>query len=112
MDNYTSREIQIDDIIAYPIHENTKNERLTIGVVCSTGTSLWVEGPEISTTITQPQKCIFLATKSKKSTKAFKKYEDKMSKLNIDDMGFEQYQIKANSIYETFVEKFKEVYNE
>lgn len=111
MDNYTSREIQVDDIIAYPIHENTKNERLTIGIVCFTGISLWVEGPEISTTITQPEKCIFLAEKNKKSTKAFKKYEDKMSKLDIDEIGFEQYQIKANNIYETFVEKFKEVSN-
>lgn len=109
IDNFSNHEIQENDFVAYPIHENTKNQRLTIAQVSNTGISLWVEGPEISTTVTQIGKCIYLGSQNKKTSKIYKKYCDKMNKLDIDDLGFETYQEKANTIFETFVEKFKEV---
>ena len=104
-----SEEIKDGDIVSYPIYENTKNQRLTIGKISGAGIALWIDGPEISTTVSDSAKCTFLADGSKKSQKLFKKYTEKFEKLDMDEIGFDSYQEKAKSLFDMYVEKFSEL---
>ena len=98
-----------NDIVLCTIHENTKNERETIAQIKDAGVSMWLEGPEISTTISNPEKVKLLIKGSKKVNKLFKKFSEKVEKFDIDDIGFEQYQESVKDIVKTYIEKFREV---
>ena len=107
----SSREIKDGDIVSYPIYENTKNQRMTIGKISGAGIALWIDGPEISTTVSDISKCTLLSSDSKKAQKMFKKYSEKFEKLDMDEIGFDSYQEKAESLYNMYIEKFEELNN-
>ena len=100
--------LEENDIVLCMIHENTKNERHTIAQIKNAGVSLWLEGPEISTTLSNPDKVKLLTKASKKTNKLFKKFTEKVEKFSIDDIGFEQYQSAVKDIVNLYSEKFSE----
>lgn len=100
-------ELLSGDYVTYPIHENTPNERLTIGKLSYTGVGFWIDGPEISTAVSDPMKCTVLAHKGKKADKLFKKYSDRFDKVDIDEIGFDLYQEFGDLTYNMYVDKFK-----
>lgn len=97
------------DIVTYPIHENTKNERLTIGKLSSTGISFWIDGPEISTTVSDMSKCNLLAKGSKKADKIFKKYAERFKKIDLDSVDFDLYQSTAIVFFNMYERRFNEL---
>lgn len=99
------------DIVTYPIHENTKNQRLTIGKLSGAGITFWIDGPEISTTVSDISKCTLIAKASKKADKIFKKYNDRFKKLDMDTIGFEVYQSGAECFFEMYKRRFEELEN-
>lgn len=109
--NILKMEFSENDIVLYPIHENTKDKRLTIARLENAGVSLWLEGPEISKTFSEEDTAELLCKGSKKANKLFKKFDEKVSKLDLDMIGFTKYQDKVKDIISVYVEKFKEIEN-
>lgn len=100
------------DIVTYPINEGTKNERLTIGRISVSGITYWIDGPEISSMVSDPTKCNLIAHKSKRADKIFKKYEAQFEKVDREELAFDLYESYADVAYERYLYRFKELSNE
>lgn len=93
------------DIVSYPVNEGTKSERLTLGRLSGTGSNFWITGPEISSVVNDLSKCTLIAHKSKRADKIYKRFEEQMNKVSIEDNGFDVYESVASLAYERYTRK-------